>query len=514
MIVWILLFTFALWKIIKYFTPSYDYWEKKGFPYLAGSFPYGTQPSLVRPTRYVGYNIKEIYDSFEGQPCVGIYSFTKVQLMLRDTDLIKNVLVKDFNNFRDRSKALFPVVQPLALSLFSLQGWKWRTMRIKLTPTFTSGKLKLMYGLFQVCAERFQKKLTAEVKTSDGIIDVKDFVSRLTFDIISSCGFGLDMDTINNPKDPFRTMLNNFFIPHNWWRKCKEISFGLFPFLKMFFSFTTLRQDSQKAFIDSIAKTIECREKNYVRRNDFLDLLLDLKNKGELEDESKYSESNSLEDEPSHKIEMDINIIAAQCFIFFLAGFDTSSKVQAFALYELALNQDIQEKVRNEIMDIVGNEGDLSYQSLMEMKYLDQIVNETMRKYPTLLTLTRICEQEYEIPGTKMVIDPGVEVLIPVYALHYDAQYFPNPERFDPDRFSPSNKDSIKPFSYLPFGDGPRSCIGMRFGLLQTKLGIASVLKKFRVLPSPTTKPKIEFFPSNILSSRLKEDLKLKLEAL
>ena len=93
------------------------------------------------------------------------------------------------------------------------------------------------------------------------------------------------------------------------------------------------------------------------------------------------------------------------------------------------------------------------------------IVSESLRKYPVVALLERTCTKELALPdGYKF--EKGERVMIPVWSLHYDTKYFPNPERFDPQRFSAENKVAIKPNTYMPFGDGPRACIGMLLNLV------------------------------------------------
>lgn len=127
------------------------------------------------------------------------------------------------------------------------------------------------------------------------------------------------------------------------------------------------------------------------------------------------------------------------------------------------------------------------------------VISETMRKYPTLSGLMRYCTKSITTSdGYK--IEPGDTVLIPVWSLHHDPEYFPDPEKFDPERFSEQNKELIKPYTYLPFGEGPRMCIGMRFGQLQTKVGLITILRKCRVEPCAATKIPLVLGPSPMLT--------------
>lgn len=249
--------------------------------------------------------------------------------------------------------------------------------------------------------------------------------------------------------------------------------------------FTTMR--TEKFFFKIIEETIEYREKNNVRRHDFMDLLLQLKNKGKLDDDK--GEAGDL---------LTFNEIAAQCFVFFLAGFETSSTTMSCCLYELARHQDIQEQLRdhiNEVLDRNGNQ--ITYESLSEMSYLDQIINETLRLYPPLTILQRKVVKEYKVPGKDYTLIPGQMLFVPIFSMQRDEKYFPNPYDFNPERFNSSNIDKIKPFSYLPFGEGPRQCIGVRFGMLQTRLGIVTFLRNVRIRECQRTVPVIELSPTS-----------------
>lgn len=131
---------------------------------------------------------------------------------------------------------------------------------------------------------------------------------------------------------------------------------------------------------------------------------------------------------------------------------------------------------------------------------------EILRKYPPGSIIIRQCTKEYSIPGTDVTLEKGVGVFIPVYALHNDEKYFSEPEKFIPERFSEENSRG-KTFAerpYLPFGDGPRNCIGMRLGKLQTKLGLVIMLKKFRYeLSEKLVNKKLVFSPRILITSPL-----------
>lgn len=183
-------------------------------------------------------------------------------------------------------------------------------------------------------------------------------------------------------------------------------------------------------YFKTFSETLEYREKYRVNRNDFVSLLLGLKdiyNKEEL---------------------------AAEALLVHFGGFETSSALITFTLYELALNQEVQDRLRDEITTgIEENDGKLTYDLLFAFKYLDMIVNEALRKYPPIATPMRKCTKEYKIPNTDLVIPKGTIIQLNSFSLQRDPDYFPDPEKFDPERFSEDNIRNIKPFTNIPFGE-------------------------------------------------------------
>ncbi len=124
-----------------------------------------------------------------------------------------------------------------------------------------------------------------------------------------------------------------------------------------------------------------------------------------------------------------------------------------------------------------------------------------MRKYPPVTNLIRSVTTDYKVPDSKVVFEKGKTVMIPVYALHHDPELYPDPEVYDPDRFTPENEAKRNPFAFLPFGEGPRNCIRLRFGLMQARIGLAVLLSNFRFeIAEPTATPLVLSKNSPVLS--------------
>ncbi|XP_065080292.1 probable cytochrome P450 9f2 [Ochlerotatus camptorhynchus] len=195
----------------------------------------------------------------------------------------------------------------------------------------------------------------------------------------------------------------------------------------------------------------------------------------------------------SHNRVWSDNELAAQCFLFFIAGSDTVSTCLTFVSYELLINPDIQDKLYQEIVAVDRSlDGKpVSYEALQKMQYMDMVVSESLRLWPPAPFVDRFCVKDYlynDEQGTRVQIHKNQLVWFPTTALHHDPKYYPDPFKFDPERFSEENRDKIRPGTYLPFGVGPRACIGSRFALLEVKVILYNLLRHFTLVRSEKTK--------------------------
>jgi len=187
--------------------------------------------------------------------------------------------------------------------------------------------------------------------------------------------------------------------------------------------------------------------------------------------------------------------ILAQAWIFFVAGYETTATTLSFCSYELALNQDCQQKLYEEVSSAVDQNGEISYETLTKLPYLDSVISETLRIYPPAIRLEREAMTDYKLGDTGIELFKGQLIEIPTYAIHHSEEYYPDPHIFNPERFMPENRDQIIPYTYMPFGSGPRNCIGMRFALMEAKLGLAQIIRRFRLVRSDKTEVPLKFLP-------------------
>ncbi|XP_062537867.1 uncharacterized protein LOC134206193 [Armigeres subalbatus] len=443
--------------------------------------------------------LQRLYWEFKrrGLKLGGIMNFFQPAVLVVDPEISKSILVKDFHKFHNRGLFVDSSGDPLSASLFSLEGAQWKAMRMKMSPTFTSGKMKYMFGSVVKVADQL-KEYVAENCTRENI-ELKNILQRYTMDVIGNVAFGVECNSIKNPSSEFRMMglkanrmdvlkFLKFFIGGSYKNFAKKIKMKV------------VEEDVHNFFTSLIHSTVQYREDNGVQRNDFLDLLIKIKNNGKLSDKPNSGGEG-----------ITISEIAAQCFIFFTAGFDTSSTTLHFCLYELARNPNIQDQLRREIEESIAKDGgELKYDTLFGMSYLDRVVSETLRKYSPVDNLFRVSNSPYTPEGCDFTIPAGTLFQIPIHSMHHDPEYFPKPQRFDPDRFLPEVVKSRHPFAYLPFGEGPRICIGMRFGQMQTKIGLVTLLRNFRIAPMSETTDRLEFDSKTlILTARTEAYLKI-----
>ncbi|NWX29333.1 CP3AD protein, partial [Notiomystis cincta] len=397
----------------------------------------------------------------------GIYDGRQPTLAVTDPQIIKSVLVKDcYTTFTNRRRTDLAGVLTNAISLAENEHWK--RLRTVLSPTFTSGKLKEMFPIMKHYGEVLVKNVQKQVK-EDNSISVKDIFGSYSMDVVTSTSFGVNIDSMNNPKDPFVREMKKL-VKFDFFDPVFILSF-VFPFLtpvmaKM--NISIFPSDAVDFFMRSITKIKQEREKEaHEGRVDFLQLMI----------ESQHLASQEKNDtNHSYKALTDTEVLA-QAFIFIFAGYEPTSNSLCYLAYELATHPDVQEKLLQEIDTVLPNKAPLTYEAMTKLEYLDMAVNETLRMYPLGGRIERTCKKDVEING--VTIAKGVVVTIPPYVLHHNPEYWPNPEEFRPERFSKENKESIDPYTYLPFGAGPRNCIGMRFALLTLKVAMASLLQHF-----------------------------------
>ena len=185
--------------------------------------------------------------------------------------------------------------------------------------------------------------------------------------------------------------------------------------------------------------------------------------------------------------------IIAQVWIFLAGGADTTATTLGCMSYELALNPECQQRLYEELTAALGPDGEFDHQELHQLPYLDACINETLRLYPPSPRLEREANSDFELGDSGIKVHKGLLVEIPCYVTHRSEEYFVSANKFKPERFLAENRHLIVPYTYLPFGSGPRNCIGMRFALMEIKLAMAHIVTRFRFIRTQQTEKSLQF---------------------
>uniref|UniRef100_A0A8C5WS64 unspecific monooxygenase n=1 Tax=Laticauda laticaudata TaxID=8630 RepID=A0A8C5WS64_LATLA len=309
--------------------------------------------------------------------------------------------------------------------------------------------------------------LLVEKRKLEGDSNKNLIFGAYSMDVITSTSFGVNTDSINNPKDPFvqqvqklmtSSLLSPLFI-------LSYVAPWLKPLLEKM-NVNIFSNESMDFFTRSITKLKEKRL-GYLGIRKWPSIFL----------------SSLLH------VGLTDSEILSQAIIFIFAGYETVSSALSYLMYELAIQPDIQQKLQKEIEEVLPNQASITYEALMQIEYLDMVLNETLRMYPGVSRLQRMCKNTIKLNG--ITIPKGMGIAIPPVILHFNPEYWPEPEQFRPERFSKEVKEKINPYTYLSFGAGPRNCIGMRFAFLTMKAAVASLMQHFTFQPCKETQVRI-----------------------
>lgn len=443
------------------------YWRRKGVPYKL-YFPYidGTCAIALNQIGLGAYLNDILCRNFPNSRYFGTYFFGKPILAIQDPDLIREMFIKNFDHFVDRLGFVDFENEPLwSKNLLNLKGQAWKEMRSTLSPSFTGSQMKNLYLLIEECARNYADVFSNEPE--DVVeFELKDLFKRFSIDVIANTAYGIQINSLKDKNNDFYMYGRNINEFDGFWNIMKITFIKLCPGLANLLDVHFINPKYSNYFSNVIKNSIEYRKKHNIQRNDMIQLLLNAKQK---KDET-----------------IDENDIISQAFLFFGGGTDTVSASMYFLAYELAVNPDVQEKLRQEIEDSKIN-NDPSYELVMNLPYMDMVITESLRKSSIFFVTSRVCTKPYQIKPTNsnekpFDINVGDQIWIPLGSLHMDAKYFPNPEKFDPERFS--SKDFKNNAPYFPFGFGPRTCIAYRFVLMEMKTFFFHMLSDFEIVPT------------------------------
>ncbi|KAF2903346.1 hypothetical protein ILUMI_02842 [Ignelater luminosus] len=444
------------------------YWKRRKVPHLMAWPYFGNRISHVFHQHTMLDVLNKHYQAFREKRYFGFYNMCTPVLILRDLKLIKQITVEEFDSFPEHRRFIPDELDRLwSKNLFAMRGdEKWKSMRATLTPFFTGSKLKMMFGLMKSCSNQFTNHFLSQNQLVT--VELKDAFTRLANDVIAITAFGVSCNSLENKTNEFYLM-GKVISNVTGWRSSLQNLYQLSPTLYKFLGYPFYPKKEKSFFENLVNEIVKLRKNKGLSKVDVIHSLIEAKNK----------KDSILTNED----------ITAQVMIFFFAGFESISTMLCYTCYELAINPDVQENLYKEIsVALRATNGDITYDMLMNIQYLGNILDESLRKWPPFNFIDRCSIKPFTIKPKEsdeksLYLEAGTVCIIPVLSIQRDPKYYPDPERFDPERFSKANKQ----VPYFSFGVGQRNCIGSRFALLEGRLIIAELIRKFKIVPVEKT---------------------------
>nr|UXV25386.1 cytochrome P450 324A1 [Mythimna separata] len=451
------------WRRVK------NFWSERGVPHYSPHPIVGSLTFLQRQNPAIW--MKQVYNEFKS-PYVGMWAFWRPGLVINCPELARKVLVKDHEVFKNRFLSSGKSDPIGGLNLFTVNDPTWSFLRRRLTVLFTAARLRSLNNLLTAKAADLVWRIKDEMKNEEPA-NLRVLCSDFTTDVIGEAAFGLTSESVRTGDSLMRRVTRDF-VKFNFHRGLCWSSIFFFPEMVDVFRFSLFPKDTLEVLRQIFRTIIEQRggyNKEVKESRDLLDALLKMRQEAAAENE-----------------EISEDLLLAQAAIFLLGGFDTSGVTLTWTLYELAWNPLCQDRLYQELLEAKekNNNKELDASTLAELTYINCVIKEALRKFPSMGWLDRIASQDYQLDD-KLTIPKGTVVYVNAVGMQQDPKHFPKPQEYDPDRFLPENERNITPYTFLPFGEGPRGCIGKRFGYQTVRCGLAAIILNYEVIALPNT---------------------------
>nr|XP_022908163.1 cytochrome P450 4C1-like [Onthophagus taurus] len=458
-----LLLTYKLFCYIKYRIAMSKIPGPKEYPFIGHLFSVLVSPDKLfnKLTEYS----KKFYPTY--RLCTGIKDAVFISSPIDAETILSGM------KHIDKNLMYKPLENWLQEGLLLSTGPKWQYRRKVLTPTFHFNILQEFTDVFIDEGKKLVQDLTLN---ANKVIDVVPIVTQFTLQTICETAMGT---TLAKSGDTYRDSvykmgeLTVHRIVRPWYYSPLIYIFSR-QFWESWITTNYLHKFTMKVIKDrettfnpsDITTTKDGFQLNTKKKMAMLDLLLSAKRSGSAINDKGIQE------------EVDT---------FMFEGHDTTATSISFTFMLLANNKDVQQKIFEELYDIFGDDSDrdITMNDLSQMKYLERVIKESLRLYPSVPMIGR-CTSEDMVTSTGCKIPKDVIVMVRIYDIHRNPEIYPDPEKFDPDRFLPENSKGRHPFAYIPFSAGPRNCIGQKFAMLELKTAVASVMRHFQLEPVDT----------------------------
>jgi len=410
--------------------------------------------------------------------------FSDIGFMKTTRSDIGSVLVGDANVVKEiftthKEKIIKPVQQYAILGFYGhniliSEGAEWKKHRRIADPAFSDNNMKLVASSTSELTNQLIRSWSSKIGTKDSlVIEPAQYIKDVAMGVISEAGFGVKLAGVFEYKDEsdknmtFKdalTIVSNTII--------LKLLVPNFALQLPIFGLDKVGK-AWKQFEEQIYKEISSAKERNERgevKSDILSLLVAAADKG---------------------VALTPLEILSDTFIFYFAGHETTAFTVIFALRLLAQHPEVQQKIFEEVNSVVGSEEEITYAQFSKLTYTKAVFKETLRVFPPVVLVPKQLTEDIEINGTKLY--KGYNINIGIYLLHYNDKYWNEPEKFRPERFI-NNSESINPYAYAPFSLGSRSCIGMKFALIEGPILLAGLVRAFQfdLAPDDDGKKKLD----------------------
>ncbi|KAE8742072.1 Cytochrome P450 CYP6 [Frankliniella occidentalis] len=464
---WISVVAAVTAALVAYVKWAQSYWWRRGVvqtrPRLLGDL----WDQLMR-RRTAGDVIQSICRKHAKEPFVGIYNITTPILVVKEPELINEVLVKNFKSFAN-NETVIPEGADRAFGYnpFFAASHRWKELRLRLSRAFNPSRVKIAFSDMATSADCLAHLIAgSEPGTShNGLLLAKRYTAHVSARVL----FGIESHSLEIGSQPgvFYEMGHKIF-NCDFLQNIRLMVFIYYRPLSKLIGYNIVSESIVDFFRKLIRDSVEYRHREGVTREDFVE----------------HAAKTIMVD--GKVAEDQLSKLAGQAINSYVETFETSGITLASVLLMLATNPAQQERVRAELKEKLKPGEPLEHDAVVGLPFLEQVVNETMRLFPFSDTMRRMCTKATTLrsaEGPSVLVEEGTAVYIPVETVHRDPAYYSHPEDFWPDHFSPEESEGRPKSVYLGFGDGPRQCPGMKYGTLQVKVALATVLQRFEVLP-------------------------------
>jgi len=379
----------------------------------------------------------------------------KEAIVTIDPVVIQHVLKTNAENYQKSEIQVKRMGHFLGKGLLTTHGEAWRTQRRLIQKGFDRKQLNALSSIMQDSLADSLRDFDRQI--AGGPVDIYPHLMKMTFGMVARSLFGArlkdeDIDLVSHTI----CTVQEFIV-----RQTLE------PYLNPYFAVSgkLRRHEEMRARADSILMAYIKQRRGQEPGHDLLQTLMD----------ARYSDGEGMSDE----------LVLSESMQLLVAGHETSSNGLSWLLYLLSSRPDYLERVRKEFDSVLGD-APLSHADVSKLEFTTQVIQEGLRLYPPFWMIDRMAVADDR--AGEIDISQGAMVIVYVYGAHHAQRYWESPENFEPERFTKANEKLRKPFTYLPFGGGPRGCIGGNYAMLQILMILSGLLRRydFRLDPGQT----------------------------